>query len=59
MGLILGRNDPDGAHVGPMDFALWGVTGLSEWNSAKGGFWWIPFTKGQNMYIVYAVIVML
>ena len=30
MGPIRGRQDPGGPHVGPMNFAIWGV-----WGSAK------------------------
>ena len=28
MGLIWGRQDPGGPHVGPMNFAIWGVTAV-------------------------------
>ena len=36
---------PGGSHVGPMDFAIWDVTGLlwEEYTVHQ----WIPLTKGQ------------
>ena len=30
MGLIWGRQDPGGPHVGPMNFAIWGVARTRE-----------------------------
>ena len=33
MGPIWGRQDPDGPHVGPMNFILWGVFTFQEYIS--------------------------
>ena len=31
MGPIWGRQDPDGPHVGPMNFAIWGLSVAFTW----------------------------
>ena len=35
MGPIWGRQDPDGPHLGPMNFAIWAV----HWKPLKKGWW--------------------
>ena len=48
IGPIWGRQDPDGSHVGPMNFAIWGpsrITGYRNghrnlWDEPYASFWW-------------------
>ena len=39
MGLIWGRQAPGGPHVGPMNFAIWVVYALKQYDNTKDNIW--------------------
>ena len=48
MGPIWGRQDPGGPHVGPMNFAIWGIKTIS----------FLLRTQPHNIFIVIVLLVM-
>ena len=45
MGPICGRQDPGGPHVGPMNFAIWGIRAETRWT---------PFSRRHfQMHFMY------
>ena len=39
MGPILGRQAPGGPHVGPMNFVIWVVYALKQYDNTKDNIW--------------------
>ena len=49
MGPIWGRQDPGGPHVGPMNFAIWGMYSSDELlQRSREGYFWCLFPELQS-----------
>ena len=62
MGPIWGRQDPGGSHVGPMNFAIWGVC-ILRWNTVWNLMVWfhtsflLILVSNKDVYWIYCCLI--